>query len=87
MTDDSGNLRGYVKVARDNTWGKQAQDALKESEAEFRAIFELAGTGKIETKLRTGRFIRVNQKFCDILGYSKEELLTMTYIELSHPNE
>ena len=87
LTDEAGNLIGYVKVLHDATKRKLAEEALKESEADFRAIFNLAGTGKALADLRTGRLLRVNQKLCDITGYSLEELLAMTIQELTRPED
>src|SRR5215813_1626007 len=85
LRDEAGNPIGYIKVCHDDTERKLAGDALQESEADFRAIFELAGTGKAQADLRTGRLLRVNQKLCDITGYSREELLAMTIQELTRP--
>src|SRR5215813_9418685 len=85
LRDEAGNPIGYIKVCHDDTEKKLAVDALQESEADFRAIFELAGTGKAQADLRTGRLLRVNQKLCDITGYSREELLAMTIQELTRP--
>src|SRR5262245_14273461 len=87
LRDEGENLIGYVKVAYDATAKKQAEEALLESEADFRAIFEIAGTGKAQADLRTGRLLRVNRKLCEITGYSEEELLTMTIQELTDPED
>ena len=87
LRDEAGNLIGYVKVAHDDTEKKLAEDALRESEADFRAIFETAGTGKAQADLRTGRLLRVNRKLCEITGYPEEELLRMTIQELTHPED
>jgi PAS domain S-box-containing protein len=87
LSDEDGALLGYVKVANDATDRKRAEEALKESEAEFRAIFEMAGTGKAEADLSSGRLLRVNQKLCEITGYAAEELLRMTLQELTHPED
>ncbi len=59
--------------------------ALQKSEQEFRAIYELAAVGIVQVNLPTGRFLRVNQKFCDMLGYKKEDLLGRTFMEVTHP--
>src|SRR5262245_5008505 len=87
LIDEAGNLIGYIKVCHDDTEKKLAVDMLRESEADFRAIFELAGTGKAQADLRTGRLLRVNQKLCDITGYFVDELLAMTIQELSRPED
>jgi hypothetical protein len=87
LRDEAGNLIGYVKVVHDATDKKLAEEALIESEADFRAVFNLAGTGKALADLRTGRLLRINQKLCDITGYSGEELLAMTIQELTRPED
>ena len=50
-------------------------------------MFELSGVGMIQADTPAFRFTRVNQKFCEIAGYSAEELLTKTYIGLTHPQD
>ena len=50
-------------------------------------MFELSGIGMVQADAPAFRFTRVNQKFCEIAGYSAEELLTKTYIGLTHPQD
>ena len=50
-------------------------------------MFELSGVGMIQADAPGFRFTRVNQKFCEIAGYSAEELLSKTYIGLTHPED
>jgi PAS domain S-box-containing protein len=87
LRDQAENLIGYVKVAYDATERKLAEETLIESEADFRAVFNLAGTGKALADLRTGRLLRVNQKLCDITGYFGDELLEMTIQGLTRPED
>src|SRR5262249_42703212 len=87
LRDEAGNLIGYVKVVYDATEKKLSEEAIRDSEADFRAIFELAGTGRAQADLRTGRLLRVNRKLCEITGYSSEELLRMTIQELTRPED
>ena len=70
----------------DVTARKRAEKALRESESRFRAFFETAAVGTAELDLQ-GRFIQVNQRFCQITGYGHEELLGMTAAELTHPED
>ncbi len=65
----------------------QAEQKLRESEAVYRILFEQAGVGKAEIDLQTRRFLRVNQKLCEITGYSMAELQTMTYAQLLPVND
>ena len=64
----------------------QTGDALRDSEARFRAIFELAAVG-IALRSLDGRWLRVNQKLCEILGYPREELVTLTSVDITPPDD
>jgi PAS domain S-box-containing protein len=64
---------------------ERAAQALQESESRFRAIFEQAAVGMADSSL-DARFIRVNQRFCEIMGYSREELLGRTFRDITHPD-
>ncbi|HEX6174325.1 MAG TPA: PAS domain S-box protein, partial [Candidatus Binatia bacterium] len=87
VRDASGKPTRTVAVIIDITARKQAEAALRESEAQFRTSFELAAVGQAQVNPATGRFERVNKKFCEIVGYSEEELLTMTPADTTHPQD
>ena len=73
IVDSQGRVVGGSKIARDITERRQAEEALRESEERFRSIFTQALAGIAQTDL-TGRFVQVNQRYCDIVGRSAEEL-------------
>lgn len=58
------------------------QKALRESRIRFRATFEQAAVGIAHVGL-DGKWLRVNQKLCEIVGYSKEELETLTFQDIT----
>ncbi len=60
--------------------------SLQESEERFRATFEQAAVGMAHVALE-GHWLRVNQKLCEIVGYSREELLTKTFQDITHPDD
>ncbi|MBD2465248.1 PAS domain S-box protein [Oscillatoria sp. FACHB-1407] len=60
--------------------------ALRQSEAELSAIFNQAAVG-ISLATPDGQYLKVNQKLCDILGYTQQELLTKTFKDLCHPED
>ena len=60
--------------------------ALLESEQLYRTTFELAGVG-IAHVSPEGRWLRVNRKLCEIVGYSEEELLQLTFQDITHPDD
>ena len=55
-------------------------------EPRFRATFEQAAVG-IAHNATDGRWLRVNQRCCDILGYTRDEFLARTFLDVSHPDE
>ena len=65
---------------------RRSSEDLRESETRFEATFEQAAVG-IALVAPGGRWLRVNRKFCDIVGYSSEELLTKSFLELTHPDD
>jgi PAS domain S-box-containing protein len=81
-----GGRQFFVSLARDITERKRAEEALRESEERFRGTFENAAVGIAHTDL-DGRFLRVNEKLGDILGYSREELLTKNVQDVTCPED
>lgn len=61
---------------------KRAELALRTSEERFRGTFENAAVGIVHCD-QSGRFLRVNQRYCDIVGYSREALLSMTFMDVT----
>jgi len=86
LQDKAGNLRGFAKVTRDITERKQTEDALRESEQRFRATFNQAAVGIAHVGIN-GRWLLVNQKLCEIVGYTQEELLKRTFQDITHPDD
>ena len=75
---------GRVWSFRDVTERRQVEEALKESEERFRATFEQAAVGVAHMR-PDGRFLLVNHKFCDIVGYTRDELSEKTFQEITYP--
>jgi len=70
----------------DITDRKRAEEAVRESEQRFRAIFENSGFG-IAIARTDGRLIRVNNAFCRMLGYTPEELCARTVMDITPPDD
>jgi PAS domain S-box-containing protein len=60
--------------------------ALRESEQLYRSTFELAAVGVAHTS-PDGRWLRVNRKYCEIVGYSEQELQKLTFQNITHPDD
>jgi len=84
--DEEGRIVIGVLVAQDITEQKRAEEELEESEGRFRATFEQAAVGIAHTAL-DGRWLRVNRRLCDFLGYTREELLQKTLQDITHPDD
>ena len=65
---------------------KQVDEALRASEERFRSTFDQAAVGIAHVGL-DGKWLRFNDKLCTILGYSQEELLKMTFQDISYPED
>ena len=65
---------------------QQNKQRLEDSEAQFRTTFEQAAMGCGHLAI-SGKWLRVNQKLCDIVGYSREELLETTFQNITHPDD
>jgi len=84
--DEAGQYTGYRGTTQDVTDLKLAQDARRESEERFRATFEQAAVGiaHVDTE---GRFLRVNRRLCDIVGYDRDELVQLKFQDITHRDD
>ncbi|MCK5113498.1 MAG: PAS domain S-box protein [Phycisphaerae bacterium] len=73
LRNDKGEISSVVHIVRDITDSQKAENALRESEAEVQSIFRSApiGIGVVRNRILT----QVNERFCEMIGYSREELL------------
>lgn len=86
VRDVMGKVNRFVGIAEDITNRRDAEEALRKSEEQFRLTFELAPIGMAISSL-TGKFTRVNQALCDALYYTEAELLELSFAEISHPDD
>jgi two-component system, cell cycle sensor histidine kinase and response regulator CckA len=75
-----------VVVYRDETERKMAEKALRESEQKFRIIFDQAPLGIALVGLDY-RLLSANKAYCDLLGYSEEELSQLRFGDFTHPDD
>jgi PAS domain S-box-containing protein len=84
-------LGGAVRAARRRARAsaEEARRVLEEyrqSEEQYRAIYDQAAVGISEVDL-AGRFLRVNDRYCEIVGYSREELSKLGFQDITHPDD
>ena len=81
--DTEGNITEYQTVGRDITSRKKAEEALRDSEQQLLMIFDNAPIGMAITDFYKN-YIKVNKAYCDIVGYSKQELMNMSIEDITH---
>jgi two-component system cell cycle sensor histidine kinase/response regulator CckA len=84
--NQAGEVVGSLSMVIDITERKRAEEALRESEARFQSAFEHAPIG-IALIAPDGRIVQVNHSFCEILGYTKEELLASDVLVITHKDD
>jgi len=86
IRNEKGDIVGAMGVSRDITSMKKAEEELRLSEERHRAIYDQAYIG-IARIAKMGRFLLVNERLCDMFGYSTEELYRKTFYELGVQEE
>lgn len=84
--NDDGLLREWVGTYIDITERKQLEEHLRASGQRFRATFEQSSIGIAYIDLQ-GQCMLLNQKFCDIVGYSQEDLVGKAFVQLLPPED
>ena len=72
-------------VMRDVTEQNRSAARLEESEKRFRAVHDRAPVGIAIIDSRTGKFLQVNPKYCEIVGRTEREMLQLSFREITHP--
>ncbi len=83
--DEKGDLISIVGTVLDITERKRAEEALRESEDKFKYVFDNSVVGKSITLLSGD--MHANKAFCEMLGYSLEELQNKRWQEITHPDD
>lgn len=86
VRDEMGEPRYTVVITQDISDRKRIEQELKESQVRLQLTFEQAAVGIAQGELN-GEQILFNQKYCDIVGYTPEEIVQLGYIEMTHPDD
>ena len=84
--DDNGRVIGFIGVATDSSEQKKVEEALRENEIKFRYLFNLSPQPISLTDLN-GKVLDVNQKFCEKMQYSRNEIIGSNMLDLGFPAE
>ena len=81
LVDTINDLR--IRLKQDIAARKQAQEALRQSEVNYRSIFNSVNDAIAIQDMETGEFLDVNQKYCELFGYTRDEVCKRTVGDLS----
>ena len=84
--DANGNILGIIATTRDISDRKQAEEALRHKETQYRSIFESVNDGIIITELETGKVVAINPAQARIHGYTSEEFVQLPPGGFIHPD-
>jgi PAS domain S-box-containing protein len=86
IRDSLGNTMHYDGTVEDITERRRTQEALRESEARYRMLFETSADGILIADVETKTFKYANPALCRMLGYTEEELTTLGLADI-HPKQ
>ena len=66
---------------------RQRNAEIRDGEARFRAVFEQTAVGVAQIDTTRGRFLNINRKYCEILGYQESEMLQLGFQAVTHPDD
>lgn len=84
--DEQGRAERFTGIIHDITNEKLAEEKILQSEQRFRSTFENAAVGIAHVDL-DGTWLMVNDRLCEIVGYSREELLNATFQDITYPDD
>ena len=86
LRQDDGKPTRLIGATTDITDRKNSEIELSRSEQRFRSVFENSGVGMAIFRPDKS-YSRVNNAFCSMLGYKEEELLEMSFADITHPDD
>ena len=86
IKNPEGNPVGTMGVSRDITEKKAIENTIKESNTNYQALFNQAYVGIARISLE-GNFIQANERLCNMLGYSNEEIIKKTVFDVTHSED
>ncbi|HST14663.1 MAG TPA: PAS domain S-box protein [Gaiellaceae bacterium] len=86
LIEQDGKATGVLGIVSDLSEQNRTSDALLESERRFRGSFESASIG-MALVAPDGRFLEINPAFCELVGYSTDEMTSRGFQQITHPDD
>jgi PAS domain S-box-containing protein len=87
-TEELSRLKQRIReLERAEVEHRRTEEALRQSEERYRTFFEQAAVGVAEIEHVTGRFLTANQRLCELLGRTEQELQATTFQAITHPED
>ncbi|MBW4494742.1 MAG: PAS domain S-box protein [Oscillatoria princeps RMCB-10] len=87
LKDERGAEAGLLGVMRDISDRKRAEAALRQSEEQLQRVFDESPISIALSALPDYQFFKVNQAFCELLGYTPAELAALNFFDITHPED
>lgn len=84
--DSSNEVAGVGGISYDITSQVHAAQEIREREERFRATFDQAAVGIAHLSF-DGQWLRINARYCEILGYTEAELRQLSFRDITHPDD
>ena len=82
VKDDRGKVIALIGVHTDITESKKTEEMLRESEANYRQLFENSPAGIYQINFKTGKFVKANDVFCEYAGCTQEEITALSPFDI-----
>jgi two-component system, sensor histidine kinase and response regulator len=86
LRDLAASVMTEIQLRSELVQRKRLDEALRHSAEQFRGAFDFAAVGMALVDL-DGRFLKVNRALCEAVGYPEEELLALTFQDITHPED
>jgi len=86
-TDENNNVTRMFGYAQDITDRLKTEMELRERNEKYTALFNQSIFGVAQVDSSSGHFLEVNQRWCNLLGYSAEELKSSSFLDIIHPED
>jgi two-component system, NarL family, sensor histidine kinase UhpB len=87
IRDSNGSISAVAGISTDITQRKLLERGLQETEIRWKSLFEQNVLGVAQIRIADGQFVLVNDRCCEMTGYSRQEMLNRKFQSITHPDD